>query len=124
MEGVSMGAMESRFAQLIWDSEPVSSGELCRLAQGELGWKKSTTYTVLKRLCDRGVFQNVQGTVSSRMSREELQTMQSRQFVDSVFAGSLPAFLAAFTGHKKLTEADVRELEDMIRQCAEEETKS
>lgn len=120
MDNVSMGAMEERFAQLIWANEPIGSGELCRLALGELGWKKSTTYTVLKRLCDRGIFQNLQGTVSSRMSREELRTAQSRQFVDSAFAGSLPAFLAAFTGRKKLSEADVRELEALIRRYREE----
>lgn len=115
-----MGAMEERFARLIWDNEPIGSGELCRLALGELGWKKSTTYTVLKRLCDRGIFQNLQGTVSSRMSQEELRTAQSRQFVDSAFAGSLPAFLTAFTGHKKLSEADVRELEVLIQRYREE----
>jgi predicted transcriptional regulator len=108
--------MEARFAKLIWDHEPVGSGELVRLAWEELGWKKSTTYTVLRRLCQRGIFQNEGGAVTSRMTKEEFDALQSEQFVDSAFSGSLPAFLAAFTTRKKLSEEEVQELQDLIDQ--------
>lgn len=120
MEGISVGAMEMRFADLIWQNEPVGSGTLCKLAEQELGWKKSTTYTVLKRLCERGIFQNDDGVVTSRMSKAEVQTLQSRQFVQNTFGGSLPAFLTAFSGRKRMSEEEIQELEDLIRQSREE----
>lgn len=91
-----MARWESRFADLIWANEPLASSQLVQLAQQELQWKKSTTYTVLKRLCSRGLFQNQSGTVSSLLSREEFYARQSEQFVQETFDGSLPAFLAAF----------------------------
>lgn len=119
MEGLSVGAMEMRFAELIWRNEPVSSGALCKLAEGELGWKKSTTYTVLKRLCQRGIFQNDGGVVTSQLSKGEVQTLQSRQFVEHTFGGSLPAFLAAFSGHRRMSEGEIQELEALIRQSRE-----
>lgn len=120
MEGISVGAMEMRFADIIWQNEPVNSGALCKLAEQELSWKKSTTYTVLKRLCERGIFQNDNGVVTSKLSKVEVQTLQSRQFVDHTFGGSLPAFLAAFSGHKKMSEEEIQKLEDLIRQSREE----
>ena len=90
--------------------------QLVQLAQQELQWKKSTTYTVLKRLCSRGLFQNQSGTVSSLLSREEFYARQSEQFVEETFDGSLPAFLAAFTTRKKLSDEEVRQLQQLIEE--------
>lgn len=112
----SMGAVESRFADMIWRTEPVTSAELVQQAAQELAWKKSTTYTVLKRLCDRGIFQNEGGTVTSRLSRADYDTAQSQQFVEESFSGSLPAFITAFTRRKKLTEDEIAELQKLIDQ--------
>ena len=114
MEECKLGAVETRFANLIWDNEPLSSGELVRLCAKELDWKKSTTYTVLKKLCERGIFQNDGGIVSSVLSREEFHARQSEQFVEDTFAGSLPAFIAAFTSRKSLSKKDLKEIRDMI----------
>lgn len=111
-----LGAVESRFADLIWQNEPVTSGNLVKLAMDTLNWQKSTTYTVLKRLCERGIFQNQNGTVTSLVSREELFAIQSEQFVEETFSGSLPAFLAAFTSRKKLSEDEIAELQALIDQ--------
>lgn len=111
-----MGAIESRFADIIWQNEPISSPELVKLAGETLAWKKSTTYTVLKRLCDRGIFQNQGGTVTSLLSREEFYAVQSEHFVEETFSGSLPAFLAAFTTRKKLSEQEIAELQALIDQ--------
>ena len=114
MSDLKMGPVETRFAEIIWDREPVGSTELVRLAEEALGWKKSTTYTVLKRLCDKGIFQNENGTVTSRMTKEEYAAAQSEKFVEDTFGGSLPAFLAAFTRRKKLSETELAEIQDMI----------
>ena len=116
MSEMKMGAIESRFADMIWGNEPVSSTELVGLAAQELGWKKSTTYTVLKRLCERGIFRNQDGTVTSLLSREEFYALQSEKFVEETFSGSLPAFLAAFSSRKKLSEEEVVELQRLIDQ--------
>ena len=109
-----MGAVESRFADLIWEKEPVESGELVKLAQQELEWKKSTTYTVLKKLCERGIFQNQEGMVTSLISRQDFYAMQSEKFVDETFEGSLPAFLAAFTTRKTLSAQEIAEIQQLI----------
>ena len=109
-----LGAVEARFADLIWENEPLSSGKLVRICENELGWKKSTTYTVLKKLCDRGLFQNSGGTVTPLMSREEYYGQQSHAFVDESFNGSLPAFIAAFSQRRKLTAKEVAEIRAMI----------
>lgn len=114
MSELRMGAVESRFADMIWQNEPIASPELVKLAAGELQWKKSTTYTVLKRLCERGLFQNRDGVVTSLISREEFYAAQSEKFVEETFSGSLPAFLAAFTTRKKLSEAEINELQELI----------
>lgn len=114
MNGTKLGAMEARFAHLIWQSVPVSSGELVRLCQRELGWKKSTTYTMLRRLCQRGLFQNEGGTVTALMTEEEFHARQSEQFVDETFDGSLPRFLAAFATRKKLSEGEIQALQQLI----------
>ena len=116
MSELRMGAIESRFADMIWQNEPVSSPELVKLAAQELSWKKSTTYTVLKRLCERGIFQNRDGTVTSLISKQDFYAVQSEKFVEETFSGSLPAFLAAFTSRKKLSEAEIHELQELINQ--------
>ncbi len=115
MDDLHLGAVEARFADLIWKYEPLSSRALVALCGEELGWKKSTTYTVLKRLCDKGIFQNENGTVTSRMTKEEYAAAQSEKFVEDTFGGSLPAFLAAFTRRKKLSETELAEVQDIIR---------
>ena len=109
-----MGALESRFADIIWNYEPIPSGQLIKLAEQELNWKSTTSYTVLKRLCNRGLFQNQKGAVTSLISRDDFYAMQSEQFVEETFHGSLPAFLAAFSKRKQLTEEDVMELKRII----------
>ena len=115
MDDLRLGAIERRFADIIWDNAPLGSGELVKLAAQELGWKKSTTYTVLKKLCERGLFRNEGGTVSVQLTREEFHAMQSERFLDETFSGSLPAFIAAFSTRKKLSEEELRELEELIR---------
>lgn len=119
MNDYQMGAVESRFAHIIWANEPLTSAELARRSEALLQWKKSTTYTVLKRLCDKGIFQNVGGTVTSRISRQEFFALQSEKFVADTFAGSLPAFLAAFTSRKQLSQEEVAQLRRMIDEYEE-----
>ena len=117
--GYKAGAIESRFAGLIWDNAPLSLGELVKLCREELTWKKSTTYTVLKKLCDRGLFRNDGGTVTTVISREKFHAMQSERFVEETFDGSLPAFLAAFTNQKKLSEEEIAQMQRLIDQSRE-----
>ena len=114
MDEMKLGVVESRFADIIWRSEPLHSRELVKLCQEELNWKKPTTYTVLRKLCERGIFQNVDGTVSAVISREEFYAMQSQRFVEETFDGSLPAFLAAFSRRKALTAQEIDEIRKMI----------
>ena len=114
MGDLKLGVIETRFAELIWSREPLSSGELVKVCQQELGWKKSTTYTVLRKLCERGIFQNVDGTVTSLICREEFYALQSEQFVEENFKGSLPAFLTAFTRRKKFSKQEIAELQKLI----------
>ncbi len=109
-----LGTIESRFADIIWQNAPLSTGELVTLSQKELGWKRTTTYTVLKRLSERGLFENNGGTVVSLITREEFYARQTESFVAESFGGSLPAFLAAFTSRKALTKEDVQQLQAMI----------
>ena len=113
MSDIRMGAAEAKFADLIWDNEPLSSGQLTKLAAEALEWKRTTSFTVLKRLCDRGLFRNDGGTVTSLMSREEYYTQHSHQYVQETFGGSLPAFLTAFIS-RKLTEQEMDELQQLI----------
>ena len=114
MDDFRLGVVETRFAELIWAHEPLSSGELVKLCARGLEWKKSTTYTVLKKLCDRGLFQNQDGIVTSIVSRQEFQSRQSRRFVEDTFSGSLPAFIAAFADGGNLTDRDISEIRKMI----------
>ena len=114
MEEWKLGLVESKFAEIIWRSEPLTSGQLVALCSKELEWKKSTTYTVLKKLCERGIFQNSGGIVTSRIGREEFFAMQSEKFVEETFDGSLPAFLAAFTTRKNLSAEEIVQIRAMI----------
>ena len=116
MQEYRLGEVETRFARLIWENEPIPSGELVKRAEAELNWKKSTTYTVLRRLCERGIFRNDNGTVTSLISREELEGIQTEQFVDETFGGSLPQFFAAFARRKKLTDGEIAELKRLIEE--------
>ena len=114
MAEYKLGEIESLFADMIWQEEPLTSRRLAELAEQKLNWKRTTTYTVLKRLCDRGLFQNQGGVVSSLVSRQEFYARQSEQFVEDAFQGSLPAFLAAFGRRKKLTEEELQEVQSII----------
>lgn len=114
MSDYTLGTIEGKFAKLIWDNEPISSGDLVKLCEKELGWKKSTTYTVLKRLCLREIFQNTDGCVTSLISEKDFYSLQSEEFIDETFNGSLPRFLAAFTRRKKLSDKEIEELKKLI----------
>ena len=109
-----LGAMEMRFAELIWANAPVSSGELVKLCEKELDWKKSTTYTMLRRLCQRGIFKNSDSIVTALMTRAEFDSRETADFVEEKFNGSLPRFLAAFTAQKKLSDAEIEALQKLI----------
>ena len=109
-----LGDVQKQFAEIIWEKEPVGSGELVKICEKEFGWKKSTTYTVLKKLCEKGIFQNIGGTVSSLITKAEFYAVTSEHFVAETFGGSLPAFIAAFTSGRKLTEKEVDEIQKMI----------
>lgn len=120
MDEMKLGVVESRFADIIWSHEPLHSRELVELCQQELNWKKPTTYTVLRKLCERGLFRNAGGQVTSLISRDEYYAMQSQRFVEDTFSGSLPAFLAAFTRRKALSPEEVSQIQEMIDQYQEE----
>ncbi len=119
MSDLSMGSAESRFADIIWENEPITSTELSKKSNELLGWKKSTSFTVLKRLCEKGIFQNQKGTVTSLISRNGFYSAQSEKFVEEIFDGSLPAFLAAFTARRTLSEKDVEALRRMVSEYEE-----
>ena len=119
MEDYRLGAVESRVADIIWANEPLPSRELVALCQQELNWKKPTTYTVLRKLCERGIFRNEDGLVSAILSREEFYGLQSERYVADSFQGSLPAFLAAFTQRKALTQEEISQIRRMIDEFGE-----
>lgn len=119
MAELQMGMVESKFADIIWRTAPVTSFQLVKLGEAEMGWKRTTVHTVLRRLCDKGLFQNDGGLVTVKMSREEFYARQSRQYVDDSFHGSLPAFIAAFTQGRRLTEEERDELRRMIDEAGE-----
>ena len=120
MEERKLGPVELRFAELIWENAPISSGELEKLCARELEWKKSTTYTVLKKLCEQGLFQNQGGTVTVLVSRQDYQARQSKQFVADTFSGSLPAFLAAFAQGAPLSQKDIADIRALIDRFEQE----
>ncbi len=114
MREIKLAEVELQFAELIWKSEPIPSGELVKLCEKELNWKKSTTYTVLRKLCQRKVLQNENAVVTALVKRDEYFAMQSEQFVKDTFQGSLPGFLSAFMSRHKLNEKQISEIEEMI----------
>ena len=114
MEKYKLGEMEQKFADLIWENEPISSRALTELCEKAFSWKRTTTYTMLKRLCERAIFQNESGTVTSLMSKSEFGAAQGEQFLTETFDGSLPRFLAAFTRRKKLSEKEIKEIQKLI----------
>ncbi len=114
MNEIRLGVVEEQFADIIWELEPIPSGELVKVCLERLNWKKSTTYTVLRKLCERGIFKNADGAVRSLMTKDEFRSIRSEQFVDETFAGSLPAFIAAFTKRKSLSDSDLNEIQSLI----------
>lgn len=120
MNDLQMGEIEAEFAKIIWDNEPIASGTLAKISEEQLGWKKTTSYTVLRRLCDKGIFQNIKGTVTSLISKKEFDSRRSEKFVEDAFHGSLPAFLAAFTSRIKLSADEIKQLRKMVDEFEEE----
>ncbi len=109
-----LGEVEMRFVDIIWNNEPLSSGELVKLAELELSWKKSTTYTILRKLCGKGILLNANSEVTSLITKEEYNAMQSEKFVDDIFSGSLPEFLTSFSRRKKLSNKEINEIQQFI----------
>ena len=116
MEVQKIFESEYRFCMILWECEPVTTAELVKRCQEQLGWKRTTTYTVIKRLGERGVLQNESGTVTSLVSREQAQASEIDELVEKKFAGSLPAFVAAFTKRRDLSEQELDEVQNMIDQ--------
>ena len=116
----TLTSAEEKLATIIWDNAPIPSPDLVEMAHNKLDWKKSTTYTVLRRLCEKGIFQNTNAEVTIQLTRNELLALQSRQFVDRTFSGSLPGFIAAFVGGGKLSSKVADELVQLIEAHQEE----
>ena len=114
MSQTEIGIMEARFAQIIWDNAPMTTRRMVELCQQELNWARTTTYTVLKKLCDRGLFKMEKKMVTVLVSQAEFNAMRSEELVDDAFGGSLPAFLVAFGSRKKLTDKEIEELHKLI----------
>ena len=120
MQPYKLGEMEQRLADLIWETEPLAPRTLVSLCQKSFSWKRTTTYTMLKRLCERGIFQNENGVIRSLMSKEQFHTAQGQQFLDEAFSGSLPQFVAAFIKNKRLKQKEINEIATFIQQYKEE----
>lgn len=120
MEQFKLGDMEQKFANIIWEHEPVRSRELQKLCEERFNWKKSTMYTMLKRLCERRIFINQNGIVTSLMSKEEFLAAQGEQFIQENFSGFLPDFLTAFTKRKRLSKKEIDEIRKIIDEYKEE----
>ena len=116
---IQLGVVEAKYADMIWEHEPVTSSELVKLTAVAFNWKRTTAHNVLRRLIDKGLFKNENGLVTAVISREEFYAKQSRQYVEDIFAGSLPAFIAAFTQHTKLTQEEADTIRKMIDQAEE-----
>ena len=113
---MKLGMVETCFADIIWENEPLTIKTLIALCEKELNWKRTTTYTVLKKLCDRGIFVTKDRVVTSLLSRDEFHAIQSEQFVEENFHGSLPAFIAAFTNRKPPTQEEMAEIRKLMEQ--------
>lgn len=116
MNDLKLCESDHRFISVVWDHEPLTSSQLVKLCQEKLGWKKSTTYTVLKKLGEKGFLRNENSVVSALIPREQVQTFESGYVVDRAFGGSLPAFIAAFTKGRTLTEQEALEIQRLIDQ--------
>ena len=114
MNDIELGTVQEKFADIVWENEPISSGELVKICERELNWKKPTTYTVLRKLCEKGLLKNSGGAVTTLMSRENFYAAKSKQVVEESFNGSLPAFIAAFISHGKLSDREIDEIQGMI----------
>ena len=114
MNEIKLGMVEAHFADIVWENEPLTTKELVAVCEKELNWKRTTTYTVLKKLCERGIFKTENSIVTSLISKNEFYAIQSEKFVDETFAGSLPAFIAAFSSRKKPTAKELEEIKKMI----------
>jgi len=117
MEKYRLFAAEYKFVSVVWDYEPVKSTELVKLCADKLGWKKSTTYTVLKKLCERGILQNQDATVTALVKREDVQRYESSAILEKTFDGSLPKFLTAFLSGRKISEQEAEELKRIIEEA-------
>lgn len=120
MKEIELGDVQAAFADIIWNNEPIGSGELVKICEKELNWKKPTTYTVLRKLCEKGLFKNEDGVVTAVISREEFNVSKSEKFVEDTYEGSLPAFIAAFMSHKKISKSEIDEIQKMINKYKEE----
>ncbi len=120
MSEMKLAPVESRFAQLIWDNAPMTTAQLVNLCARELQWKRTTTYTVLKKLSERGFFQVEKGSITVLITREEYDALQSTQFVQESFSGSLPAFLAAFTRRQRISPQEAKQLREMLQRYEED----
>ena len=118
---MSMTEFERKLADLIWDNEPIASGDLVKLCENTLQWKKSTTYTMLKRICEQQLFQNENACVTSLISRDEYLQGQGEAFLEQNFGGSIPSFLAAFMDRRKLTRKQIEEIREMIDRYEEDQ---
>ena len=121
MDELKLGMVEGRFADMIWENQPISTKDLVKLCDKELNWKRTTTYTVLKKLCERGIFKTENSVVTALISRDEFYAIQSEKFVDETFKGSLPAFIAAFSSRKKLSAEELSEIKRLIDGFGEEQ---
>ncbi len=120
MKNIELAAIQERFADVVWANEPIASGDLVKVCEKELNWKKPTTYTVLRKLCEKGLLQNVDGIVSSLVSKDDFYAAKSEQIIEDSYKGSLPSFIAAFTANKKLSKDEVEEIQRMIDAFKEE----
>ena len=119
MNEITLGVVEAKFADIVWSNVPLTTKELVMICEKELNWKRTTTYTVLKKLCEKGLFKTENSIVSCVVSKEDFYSMQSECFVEKTFEGSLPAFIAAFTKRKKLSEKEIEEIKAMINSIEE-----
>lgn len=114
MKDFELGAIQERFADIVWAHEPIASGELAKICERELNWKRPTTYTVLRKLCEKGLLQNRDGVVASLVPREEFYSAKSQQIVEDSYRGSLPAFVASFISGKSISAEEAEEIQKMI----------
>ena len=120
MEQYKLGEMEKKFADIIWNNSPVSPRKLTEICDKEFGWKRTTTYTMLKRLCERGIFENQGGTVITKITKDDFMLEQSQEFINQAFEGSLPMFLTLFSKSKRLSADEVNEIQQLLDRYREE----